>query len=92
MRALPPLQIATVLFSYYIRQEHFRVAEFLPIRNCLQQDTRRTPSDLEFLKEAYLQPELSAERRVWPESLTDEEEAEIKEVPASSTLEEELGL
>ena len=69
-------QIITFLFSYYIRQEHFRVAEFLPVRDCLQQDAQRTGSDLDFLKESYLQPELAAERKIWPESLDEENKME----------------
>ena len=66
----PLFQICTILFSYYIRQEHFHVADFLPIRNCLKQDTQRTQEELDFLKGSYLQPEMSADRRVWPESLS----------------------
>ena len=81
-------QIITVLFSNYIRQEHFHVAEFLPIRDCLKQDSRRSQEEMEFLKGCYVQPELSADRRVWPESLssTEPEQVEI-EVPSETIIE-----
>ena len=62
----------TILFSYYIRQEHFHVAEFLPTRTALQQDVRRPLEKLEFLKDSYLQPELKVDRDVWPDMLSDE--------------------
>ena len=77
------VQICTILFSYYIRQEHFHVAEFLPIRNCLKQDTQRTQEELEFLTKSYLQPEMSADRRAWPESLSSTED-EKNETPSET--------
>ena len=58
------LQIISVLFSFYIRKQHFRVARFLPTRNCLREDERRDEMDMSFLVGAYLQPELAAPRRV----------------------------
>ena len=63
-------QIITILFSYYIGQEHFRVGQFLPIRDCLEQDAERDASELEFLRDCYRQPELAAPRTLWPESLS----------------------
>ena len=52
------------------------MADFLPIRDCLKEDLQRSSADLDFLKGAYLQPELSADRKVWPESLSTEKEYE----------------
>eukprot|EP00977_Amphora_coffeiformis_P023446 scaffold13397_cov183-Amphora_coffeaeformis.AAC.5 len=69
-----PLLICSFLFSYYIRQEHFRVAEYLPTRDCLLEDSQRTSADLDFLKGAYLQPELAADRKAWPDSMKAEME------------------
>lgn len=75
------LQICTILFSYYIRQEHFRVAQFLPTRNCLQEDARQRLSEsfLVSLKDAYLQPELKAEPNIGPEDDELEDPSDIVE-------------
>jgi hypothetical protein len=61
----------TILFSFYIHQMHFRVAEFLPTREALKEDLKRSssagPGDdlhLDFLRGAYTQPELAAEKHV----------------------------
>ena len=62
----------TILFSIYIRQQHFHVAEFLPTRLALQQDLQRTPEEFEFLRGSYLQPELKADRDCWPDSFGEE--------------------
>jgi hypothetical protein len=54
-----PLIIITILFNGYVRQQHFRVTEFLPSRICLKTDLLNGPNfDLSFLKDAYLQDEL----------------------------------
>jgi hypothetical protein len=57
-------QIITVLFSWYIRQMHFQVAEFLPSREGLKEDLRHAADDREqdwsFLRGVYIQPELRA--------------------------------
>lgn len=54
-----PLIAITVLFNAYVRQQHFRVTEFLPSRACLKTDLQNGPEfDLRFLKDAYLQEEL----------------------------------
>jgi hypothetical protein len=64
-----PLVVITVLFNGYMRQQHFRVAEFLPSRDCLKADERNGEKfDLSFLDDAYLQDELR-EKRVLPENL-----------------------
>ena len=50
---------------------HFRVAEYLPTREALKEDRKRSIttslsdlSDLEFLRGAYSQPELAAEKEI----------------------------
>jgi hypothetical protein len=70
------MQVVTSLFSWYIRQVHFRVAEFLPTHECLKEDSKRlrrhevnnngglAGAGLEFLHGAYKQPELAAEKEV----------------------------
>jgi hypothetical protein len=62
----------TILFSIYIRQQHFHVAEYLPSRSAMQQDLKRSPDELKFLVGSYLQPELKADRDVWPDTFGDE--------------------
>ncbi|KAL7556777.1 hypothetical protein ACA910_005220 [Epithemia clementina (nom. ined.)] len=63
-----PLPIITVLFNFYIRQMHFRVASYLPTDECLVEDTSLDEScDLSFLRGAYTQPQLTAERNPIPE-------------------------
>ena len=67
-----PLIIATALFSFYIRQEHFRIAQYLPTHLSLRKDSRNSNIDIDysFVQEAYLQPELR-ERVVLPELSTE---------------------
>jgi hypothetical protein len=64
-----PLIFLTGLFSAYIRQEHFRVAGFLPLRHCSDVDHERSSTvDFDALfKDAYLQPELQT-RVLHPET------------------------
>lgn len=62
-----PLIIVTSLFSVYIQQQHFRVAEFLPARTCQREDLRHgSDFDFSFLDGAYRQPELQ-DRYLLPE-------------------------
>lgn len=64
-----PLIVITILFNAYIREQHFRVAEFLPSRDCLKMDERNGETfDLSFLDDAYLQDELR-EKNVLPGNL-----------------------
>jgi hypothetical protein len=64
-----PLIVLTGLFSAYIRQEHFRVASFLPLRHCSNVDHERSSTeDFDALfGDAYLQPELQT-RVLHPET------------------------
>lgn len=67
-----PLIVITILFNAYVRQEHFRVAKYLPSRECMKVDRRNGPDfDLSFAKDAYLQEELRQKVR-YPEDLTEE--------------------
>jgi hypothetical protein len=63
-----PLIVATGLFSAYIRQERFRVANHLPLRQCSEVDQQRTAENFAALfKDAYLQPELQT-KELYPET------------------------
>eukprot|EP00522_Entomoneis_paludosa_P010249 CAMPEP_0172440364 /NCGR_PEP_ID=MMETSP1065-20121228/1000_1 /TAXON_ID=265537 /ORGANISM="Amphiprora paludosa, Strain CCMP125" /LENGTH=974 /DNA_ID=CAMNT_0013189155 /DNA_START=177 /DNA_END=3101 /DNA_ORIENTATION=- len=75
-----PLMCITVLFNLYIRQNHFRVARYLPTRECLKADLARDFSTI-FERGAYVQPQLKADKEVQPDScpstqgnMTDEEQ------------------
>ena len=82
-------QIITILFSYYLRQEHFHTAEFLPIRSCLRTDSKAL--DLDFLKGSYLQPELKADRLVWPDPLSEAEKKALEGLDNQSEEMERIG-
>lgn len=72
-----PLIVVTILFNAYLRQQHFRVAEYLPSRECLKADISNGPDfDLSFTKDAYLQEELK-EKRVYPVNVSDERAREL---------------
>jgi hypothetical protein len=72
-----PLIIVTVLFNAYIRQRHFRVAAYLPSRECVQRDLHNGDDfDMAFTSNAFLQPELR-EKVKYPEGLTDARASEI---------------
>jgi len=67
-----PLIVITVLFNGYVRQQHFRVAEFLPTRESLKEDLRNGPGfDLSFTTGAYLQDEMQVKKKL-PENLNQE--------------------
>ena len=74
---MAPLIAITILFNAYIRQQHFRVAEYLPSRECLKYDLQNGPDfDLSFTNGAYLQEELR-EKKVYPENLSDGNSREL---------------
>eukprot|EP00339_Tiarina_fusa_P008824 CAMPEP_0117054938 /NCGR_PEP_ID=MMETSP0472-20121206/38072_1 /TAXON_ID=693140 ORGANISM="Tiarina fusus, Strain LIS" /NCGR_SAMPLE_ID=MMETSP0472 /ASSEMBLY_ACC=CAM_ASM_000603 /LENGTH=882 /DNA_ID=CAMNT_0004770715 /DNA_START=137 /DNA_END=2785 /DNA_ORIENTATION=- len=67
-----PLLVITILFSVYINQQHFRMTEHLPAKDCLAIDLRNNiegEMDYEFLRDKYKQPEL-CERELFPENTT----------------------
>lgn len=54
-----PLIIVTILFNFYIRQEHIRVTANLPNMECHEMDMKNNrdgPMDFSFVKGEYLQP------------------------------------
>jgi hypothetical protein len=68
-----PLIVTTILFSTYINQQHFRVTENLPSRECIKHDLRNGPLfNMNLLKNAYLQPEMQV-KEAFPEVSTDRE-------------------
>ena len=76
-----PLLIITVLFTFYINQQHFALTEHLPAKDALMVDLRNKNNNpggemnFDFLKDKYIQPELR-DREVWPENLNVEREIE----------------
>lgn len=66
-----PLIIITVIFQYYIGQEHWHTAARLPSQNCLRCDLRNERKRLDDIAGQYLQPELR-EERVVPEGVSSE--------------------
>jgi len=67
--AMVPLFVCTVLFWYYVRQEHFRLATVLSARECAKADIKNAEEgvDWSFLRGKYVQPEL-LQVRVSPEN------------------------
>ena len=66
-----PLIIVTILFNGYIRQQHFRVTEALPSKECLKMDMenkKQRPNDFEFVKDAYIQEEMR-DKEAFPDDL-----------------------
>jgi hypothetical protein len=56
---LIPLLACTVLFLFYIKQEHFRITEFVPSTICNENDIRNHGTlDISFLHDKYLQPSM----------------------------------
>ena len=71
-----PLLVITILFYVYISQEHFRLAEFMPAKECSTIDLRNKADvtvDYNSLYGKYIQPELQ-ERQSFPENMTPERE------------------
>ena len=47
---------------------HFRVAEYLPTRECIKEDLKRDESfDLSFVHNAFVQPALASKKEVSPD-------------------------
>ena len=66
-----PLIIITVIFQYYIGQEHWHTAARLPSQNCLRCDLRNERKSLDDIASQYLQPELRDEH-ILPEGVASE--------------------
>jgi hypothetical protein len=74
---LVPLIVVTFLFNDYIRKEHFRVAEFLPSRECMKEDLYINENlNILLPKNAYLQEEMRFKEK-YRENLTEERAAEL---------------
>lgn len=71
-----PLIIITLLFNAYLRQQHYRVANYLPSHDCMIADVRNAGMDLTFLDGSYVQPELQ-DKEVFPENLSIEKQYEL---------------
>lgn len=83
---MAPLIAITILFNAYIRQQHFRVAEYLPSRECMKSDLHQGPDfDLSFTTEAYLQEELR-DKESYPENLSNEEARALGVVELTADL------
>lgn len=79
---LIPLIICTFVFVLYIKQQHFRIAEFVPSTICKATDTViKGDFDITFLQNQYLQPSLK-EKTMFPENFP---ENEVLEASRGST-------
>ena len=88
---MTPLIVITVLFNAYIREEHFRVAEYLPSRESMNADLDNGVNfSLAFLKGAYLQEELR-EKFSLPDNL-EPERAQVLQLGQVSTEYETVAL
>ncbi len=82
---LIPLIIGTNVFVLYIRQQHFRIAEFVPSTICKRTDIANVDDfDTSFLQNQYLQPSLK-EKTMFPENFS---ENDVLEALAGSTVDE----
>lgn len=71
VRCPKALIIFTILFNAHLRQEHFRVAEYLPTKECLKVDIRNGDDfAVALVKGAYLQKELR-EKELFPDNVDD---------------------
>jgi hypothetical protein len=59
------------LFNAYIKQQHFKVTENLPSRECLRADLKNASLDFAFVKGEYVQPEMKAREPVFPENMSE---------------------
>jgi hypothetical protein len=67
--AMIPLFVGTILFTYFVRKEHFQMAKLLSAKECAEADMKHTLDgvDWDFLHGRYAQPELRA-RVVQPQN------------------------
>lgn len=69
---LIPLIVCTFLFASYLKQQHFKVTEFVPSTICVAMDDKNQDMELDFLKGQYKQSALT-EKTVYPENFTENE-------------------
>ena len=84
-----PLIVITILFNAYIRQEHFRVTEVLPSKECLKIDMENEKQgidDFEFVKDAYVQEEMR-DKVAFPEDLPEGRADALGLVPGEDDVE-----
>lgn len=85
---LVPLLACTVLFLFYIKQEHFRITKFVPSTICNKQDIRNHDTlDLSFLRDKYLQPPMKV-KSLYPDNDIIMISEEIQFPPAYEKMEE----
>ena len=63
--AIIPLLLSSILFMFYLRQRHFKVANYLSLETCdkidnLNKFNQRSAEDVDFLNNKFKQPELLA--------------------------------
>jgi hypothetical protein len=75
--AIGPLLAMTLLFILFLTDQHDRVSEFLPTRDCILRDSENAfdgaSSNMGFVRNAYLQPSLRNDP-IQPEYEEEEEE------------------
>ena len=67
------LIVITILFSSYVRQQHFRCTEVLPLNKCVEVDRKRQDErrNFDFVRGEYIQEELR-EKQAFPDDLSQE--------------------
>ena len=63
--AIIPILLTSILFMFYLRQRHFKVANYLSLETCdkidnLNKFNQRSAEDVDFLNNKFKQPELLA--------------------------------
>jgi hypothetical protein len=90
-----PLLVVTLLFSAYIRQQHFLVASRLSSRAALQKDLKnheRSRLDLSFVRGKYVQPALQSKEDTFPENYGDSREISHEQIAFMTPPGSETGL
>jgi calcium permeable stress-gated cation channel len=68
--AMGPLFAITILFILFINDQHAKVSEFLPTRDCILKDSENMENpnfNMNFVKNAYLQPSLRNSEPIEPD-------------------------
>ena len=66
-----PLTIGTIVFQFYVKQQHFRMTQFLPTMQAIKTDHRYArDTDYSFVEGKFVQPELRV-REKFPENGND---------------------
>jgi hypothetical protein len=86
---LIPLIVCTFLFASYLKQQHFKVTEYVPSTVCVAVDRKNQNMDLDFLKGQYKQSALT-ETIVYPENFTKDDAEHYR--AQKNSQEEENGI